>query len=291
MPEQPDSSEDHEPPYTVVSIEREGHIATLWLDRPEKRNAMGVAFFAELPEAVGRLARDRDVRAVLVAAKGPHFSVGIDLNTLADIGGSATGPETDGDSTPSPAELARATHADVLRLQAAISAVADCPKPVIAAVHGYCIGGGVDLVTACDLRVCAADAIFSVRETRMAMVADIGSLARLPLVLPMGQVAELVYTGRDVDAQRAGEIGLVNHVFPDAEAAVAGARAIAAEIAANSPLAVEGAKAVLQLLRRAEVDLSQRYVAAWNAGQLRSHDLSEAVTAFFERRPPHFEGR
>ncbi|MGH9299884.1 MAG: enoyl-CoA hydratase-related protein, partial [Acidimicrobiales bacterium] len=143
----------------------------------------------------------------------------------------------------------------------------------------------------CDLRVCSADALFSVRETRMAMVADIGSLARLPLILSMGHLAELAYTGRDIDAAHAERIGLVNRVLPDEEAALAVAREIAAEIASNSPVAVEGTKAVLSQVHRAQVDAAQRYVAAWNAGQLRSHDLTEAVTAFFEKRPPAFEGR
>ncbi len=278
-------------PYTVLSVERDSHVATLWLDRPEKRNAMGMPFFAELPEAMAELGRDRDVRAIVISARGPHFSVGLDLTALADVGGSRNGGDGSSAPAPSPAEVARRTHADVLRLQAAISSAAECPKPVIAAVHGYCIGGGVDLITSCDIRVCSADAIFSVRETRMAMVADIGSLARLPLVLPLGQVAELVYTGKDIDAERAEKIGLVNHVFEDAESALAGARALAAEIAANSPLAVEGAKAVLSQGYRSQVELAQRFVAAWNAGQLRSHDLTEAVTAFFERRSPDFQGR
>lgn len=289
MTEQPGAPQPEKSRYDVISVERDGHVATVWLDRPEKRNAMGMPFFADLPAAMGELARDREVRAVVVAARGPHFSVGLDLNALADVGApSAVGSSG---ARPSPAELARRTHADVLRLQAAISSVAECPKPVVAAVQGYCIGGGVDLITACDLRVCAADAVFSVRETKMAMVADIGSLARLPLVLAMGHVAELVYTGKDIDAARAERIGLVNHVFGDAARALEGARAIAGEIAANSPLAVEGAKAVLAQVHRAQVDLSQQFVAAWNAGQLRSNDLTEAVTAFFERRAPRFEGR
>lgn len=204
-------------PYTVLSIERDGHVATLFLDRPEKRNAMGMPFFAELPEAMADLGKDREIRAIVVAAKGPHFSVGLDLNALADVGDVGSGP----DGAPSAAEIGRRTHGDVLRLQAAISAPAECPKPVIAAVHGYCIGGGVDLITSCDIRVCSADAVFSVRETKMAIVADIGSLARLPLVLSMGQVAELVYTGKDIDAYRAAQIGLVNHVFDDEEAMLA----------------------------------------------------------------------
>jgi enoyl-CoA hydratase len=278
----------HDPSgYTVLSIEREGHVATVFLDRPEKRNAMGMPFFAELPRAMAELGGDREIRAIVIAARGPHFSVGLDLSALAEVGAGGGGAER----APSPAELGRRTHADVLRLQAAISSAAECPKPVVAAVHGYCIGGGIDLITACDIRVCAADAVFSVRETKVAIVADVGTLARLPLVLPLGHVAELVYTGKDIDAARAEQIGLVNHVFPDATAALEGARALASEIAANSPIAVEGSKAVLSEGYRARVEASQRYVAAWNAGQLRSHDLTEAVTAFFERRTPRFEGR
>ena len=294
------SDHDAKSPYTVLSVERDGHVATVFLDRPEKRNAMGMAFFAELPAAMAELGADREVRAIVIAARGPHFSVGLDLNALAGIAGeeSGLGPgpgdkadEQGAHRGPSAAELARRTHAEVLRLQGSISSVADCRKPVVAAVHGYCIGGGVDLVSACDVRVAASDAVFSVRETKMAMVADIGSLARLPLVLSMGHVAELVYTGKDVDAAFAERIGLVNHVYADAAAALSGAQALASEIAANSPLAVEGAKAVLSEVHRAQVDQAQRYVAAWNAGQLRSRDLTEAVTAFFERRPASFEGR
>ncbi|MHB8244521.1 MAG: crotonase/enoyl-CoA hydratase family protein [Acidimicrobiales bacterium] len=279
--------ETEQSPYSVLSVERDGHVATLFLDRPEKRNAMGMPFFAEFPDAMAQLGRDRSVRAVVIAARGPHFSVGLDLTALADLGNL----DSDKQANPSTAEVAGRTHAEILRLQAAISAAAECPTPVVAAIHGYCIGGGVDLISSCDIRVCSADAVFSVRETKMAMVADIGSLARLPLLLPMGQVSELVYTGKDIDAARAGQIGLVNEVFPDAAATLEGARALAAEIAANSPLAVQGAKAVLSQVHRAQVDAAQRYVAAWNAGQLRSHDLTEAVTAFFERRPPNFEGR
>ncbi len=270
----------------VISSEREGHVATLFIDRPEKRNAMNMAFFEQLAQEMTALSEEPEVRCVVLAARGPHFSVGLDLTALAALapaGGS--GPE------PSPAETARRTHDEVLRLQRAISSAAECKKPVIAAVHGYCIGGGVDLVAACDLRVCSRDALFSVRETKMAMVADIGSLARLPFILSAGHLAELVYTGRDVTAEEAARIGLVNRVFEDAAACLEGAREIAREIAGNSPLAVEGAKAVLQEGRRAATEASQRYVAAWNAGQLRSHDLTEAVTAFFEKRPPRFEGR
>jgi enoyl-CoA hydratase len=178
----------------------------------------------------------------------------------------------------------------VLRLQAAITAVADCPKPVLGAIHGYCIGGGVDLATACDIRLAAADAVFSVRETRMAIVADLGSLQRLPRIVGSGHTAELALTGKDIDAGRAKEIGLVNDVVEDADAVVAAARAMASDMAALSPFAVQGTKAVLAASAGRNVAEGLDYVAAWNAGMLVSDDLIEAMGAFLEKRPPRFTG-
>src|SRR5664280_2440299 len=136
-------------------------------------------------------------------------------------------------------------RAEILRLQASVSSVAECGLPVIAAIHGYCIGGGVDLVAACDIRLASADAIFSVRETKVAIVADVGSLQRLPHIIGKGHLAELAYTGKDITAARAESIGLVNQVSDNSDAVLAAAREMAAEIAANSPLAVQGTKAVL----------------------------------------------
>ena len=276
-------------PYTVLDIERDGHVATLWLDRPEKRNAMGPALWSELPLSMAELSADESVRAIVVAARGPHFTVGLDLMAFGSMAGGDE-PAGAGGGTSQARHAAR-THADVRRLQASVNAVADCPKPVVAAVHGYCIGGGVDLIAACDIRVAAADAIFSVRETKMAIVADLGSLQRLPLILGMGHVAELAFTGKDIDAAKAERIGLVNEVCADAAAALGAARRTAGEIAANSPLAVQGTKAVLARQHEQRVAEGLAYVAAWNAGHLRSNDLVEAMTAFMERRAPRFEGR
>lgn len=276
----------------MLDVERDGHVATVLLDRPQKRNAMGEAFFAELPQAMAEVSRDDDIRAVVIAAKGPHFTVGLDLTALAGIaGGEETAAGDGGGRKPSPAKLASRTYDNVLRLQASISAVADCTKPVIAVVHGYCIGGGIDLISACDIRICSAGALFSVRETKMAIVADLGTLQRLPQILPMGHVAELVYTGKDIDADRAERIGLVNEVHPDGDSALAAGRALAAEIAANSPFAVQGTKAVLAHIHRQQVEDGLRFVAAWNAGHLRSHDLTEAVSAFMEKRSANFSGQ
>ncbi len=271
----------------VLAIEVDGHVATLWLDRPEKRNALGPAFWDDLPEAMAAIGGDPSVRAVVIAARGPHFSVGLDLVAMSGLMGGGM----DGDG-PRPSVAARAwrSRAEIVRLQESVTSVADCTVPVIAAVHGWCIGGGVDLIAACDIRLASADAQFSVRETRIAIVADLGSLQRLPGIIGRGHVAELAYTGKDITAARAEVIGLVNHVCPDADAVVADARAMAAEIAANSPLAVQGTKAVLVAGEDRTVAEGLDYVATWNAAFLASDDLAEAMTAFLEKRPATFTG-
>jgi len=251
---------------------------------------MGQDLWRDLPLAMAAVSDDDEVRAVVIAARGPHFSVGLDLK---EMGSMLTGGGGDGAASgrASMAARARAGRQGVLRLQDSVTAVARCPKPVIAAVHGYCIGGGVDLIAACDIRLASADALFSVREAKMAIVADLGSLQRLPAIISAGHLAELAFTGKDISAERAKEIGLVNDVVADADGVLKAARALAAEIAANSPIAVQGTKAVLAANEGRTVAEGLEYVATWNAGMLASDDLVEAVTAFMEKRPPKFTGR
>lgn len=181
-------------------------------------------------------------------------------------------------------------HTEILRMQKAINAVADCRTPTIAAVQGWCIGGAVDLISAVDIRYASADAKFSVREVKLAIVADMGSLARLPLILSDGHLRELALTGKNIDAARAEKIGLVNDVYDDADQTLAAAHATAAEIAANPPLAVYGIKDVLDQQRTSAVSENLRYVAAWNAAFLPSKDLTEGISATFAKRPPQFTG-
>lgn len=266
--------------YRHIQIETEGHIGWLWLNRPDKLNAFSPDLWRDLPRAVGELTAETEVRVVVVAARGRSFTVGIDLNMLDGLA----------PTTGSPAAIKRALFRRLKELQNTFSSLATCPAPVIAAVHGWCIGAGMDLITACDIRLAAADAVFSVRETRMAMVADMGTLERLPKVVNAGAVAELVYTGKDIDAARAEGIGLVNQVYPDHRALLSGAREWAEQIASNSPLAVQGAKAVLSAEQGRSVSEALDYVALWNAAFLDSDDLNEAMAAFAERRPPRFTG-
>ena len=265
----------------VMSVKFDAYVGTLWLDNEPKRNAMGPEFWEDLPRAVDALV-DAECRVVVLAAKGPHFTVGLDLKAM---GGSTARIEGESQAT-----ARRRMYNDVKRLQRAISAVAECPVPVIAAIHGWCIGGGIDLICAADIRLASADAKFSVRETKIAITADVGTLQRLPKVLNAGHIAELVYTGKDIDAERARSIGLVNDVCADVDALLLAAYAMAAEIAANSPLAVQGSKAVLQAGDAMTVEQSLDYVALWNAAFLPSNDLTEALTAFMQKRAPTFTG-
>lgn len=285
----------------VLEVERDGHVATLWLNRPQVLNAMGRAFWSDLPVVMTSLAQDGAVRAVILAARGAHFSTGLDLKEMAVAlgalgaprppAGAASGDGASGTTVRSHAARSVELRSAIVRMQASVSSVADCPKPVIAAVHGYCVGAGLDLATACDVRLASADACFSVRETRLAMVADLGTLQRLPAIVGSGHATELALTGRDVTAARAAQIGLVNEVLADRDALLRAARDLATEIAVLSPLAVQGTKAVLRASASRTVAEGLDYAAAWNAAMLESDDLVEAVAAFVEKRPARFTGR
>lgn len=270
--------------YESLAVEVKDNVAQVTLLGPGKGNAMGPAFWNEMPVVFGELDADPEVRAIVLNGSGRNFCFGLDLLAMG-----GTLPSVDGDKAVSARPRAK-FHTEVRRLQDSITAVADCRTPTIAAVHGWCIGGGVDLISAVDIRYASADAKFSVREVKLAIVADVGSLARLPYILSDGHLRELALTGKDIDAARAEKIGLVNQVLPDAEAALAAAHATAAEIAANSPLTVRGIKDVLDEQRTDDVAASLRYVAAWNSAFLPSRDLKEAITAMFEKRPPNFTG-
>jgi enoyl-CoA hydratase len=222
---------------------------------------------------------DDDIRAVVIAGRGKSFCVGIDLASL----GSAP------DLSTASGCLQQLSHTQ--RCQEGISAIANCPVPVIAAIHSHCLGAGVDLATACDIRLASEDALFGVRETKIGIVADVGTLQRLPGVVSAGQVAELAYTGKDISAARAEKIGLVNDVYADADAVYAAALEMAGEIAANAPLAVRGTKFVLQQGENMTTEQSLLLNGLWTMmTSLNSNDLKEAMQAFMEKRPASFTG-
>lgn len=260
-------------------------ITTVTLLGPGRGNSMGPEFWTELPALFARLGDDPATRAIVLVGSGRCFSTGLDLERIAV-------PEF----IPVARERAMASERLVLlnrlrQLQAAMTAVAECRKPVIAAIHGWCLGGGVDLAACVDIRYASADAVFSIREARVAIVADAGSLQRLPAIIGAGALRELALTGKDIDARRAMQIGLVNEVLPDLDATLARAKETAREIAANSQFVVYGIKDVLAQQTSAAVADGLNYVTAWNAAFLPSDDLTEAITAIGERRAPVFTDR
>ena len=269
---------------SVLTLDVQGHVATLWLDRVDARNAMGRDLWTDLPRAAAEVAGNADVRVLIIAARGPHFTVGLDLKQM---GGTLMG----GSEQKSPAQKAETLYHNVRQMQDAITCFAELKVPVIAAVHGYCIGGGIDLICAADVRYASSDTVFSVREAKVAIVADLGTLQRLPRIVSAGHVAELAYTGKDIDAQRAERIGLVNDVVEgSADAVYAKALNLAHEIAANSPLVVGGTKKVLAANDGRTIQEGLEFVAAWNTMYLQSNDLTEAMMAFMEKRTPNYKG-
>ena len=263
----------------TVRVETVDHVA--WVTLTSK--TFIPAMFAELGETFRGLARQPELRAVVIASDQKGFSFGLDLTAaFAEFGELFTGGL---------AAERQQLLALIRQWQDDLDAVARCPVPVIAAIHGWCIGAGLDLAAACDLRLASADARISLRETRVAIVADLGSLQRLAGLVGRGHLAELAFTGKDVTAERAHAMGLVNEVFADREALLAGARALAADIAGNAPLVVRGVKDILNAGQGHAVADGLRYVSAWNSAFLASEDLGEALQAFMEKRPPAYKGR
>jgi enoyl-CoA hydratase len=263
----------------AFAVERDGDIAIVTMLVP----SMGFEFFTELPRLFRELDADPDIRVIVIGGNGPNFSFGLDLKDVAPMFTALT----TGDAG---AAARTRVHEQVREWQASLTAVADCRTPVIAAIDGWCIGGGIDLISATDIRLATASAKFSERETKMAIVADLGSLQRLVGIIGDGHLRELALTGGDIDSDRAERIGLVNAVYPDAAALQDAALDLARRIAANPPLVIRGIKDVLDAERAPRVEAGLRYVAAWNAAFLPSRDLGEAFTAFAERRPPEFSG-
>lgn len=261
------------------------NVAHVELIGPGYGNAMGPDFWTELPGVFASLDADPEVRAVVVSGSDKMFSSGLDLPAI--MGGLAPKMMSDGGLAGARTDLLD----EILRMQKAMDAVESCRKPVIAAIHHWCIGGGVDLIAACDIRIAAADAKFSIREAKVAIVADMGSLQRLPRIIGEGNTKLLALTARDIDADEALRLGLVSSIHADKEAMLKAAFDIAREIAANPPLVVQGVKRVMNDTRDLPTGEALRHVAIWNSAFLNSHDLMEAVTAFAERREPRFQGR
>jgi enoyl-CoA hydratase len=269
--------------YEFYLVEKAPPIAWVYLNRPEKRNAMGPAAWTEPVEIFAELDRDPEIRVVIVAGKGTCFSAGIDLmGMVPQLSELMDQNQTGGTKWKFLPKLRQ--------LQDGISAIEQCRKPVIAAIHGHCVGAGLDMATSCDIRICSQGALFCLKEAAVGFVADVGVLQRLPLIVGQGHARELAYTARTISATRAKEIQLVNDVYSDPAALMAQAEELAHEIADNSPLAVQASKDVLNYCVGKSIDDGLKYVASVSANIIPSADLMEAINAFKEKRKPHFTG-
>ncbi|XP_069062992.1 delta(3,5)-Delta(2,4)-dienoyl-CoA isomerase, mitochondrial isoform X1 [Pleurodeles waltl] len=249
------------------------------LNRPEKRNAMNQAFWREMVECFNKIAQDSDCHAVVLSGAGKVFTAGIDL---MDMGGVTL--QQSGDD---PARIAWNVRKKILEYQETFNVLEKCPKPVIVAFHGACIGGGVDLITACDIRYCTQDAFIQVKEVDIGLAADVGTLQRLPRIIGnQSLVNELTFTARKMMSEEAQSSGLVSRVFENKEAMLEGAFEVASEIASKSPLAVQGSKVNLVYSRNHSVPEGLNYMATWNMSMLQTEDLMKSAMAAMEKKTP-----
>ncbi|CDS50509.1 Enoyl-CoA hydratase [Polaromonas sp. CG9_12] len=265
-------------PLACFSLDTSDHIAHLVLNRPEAMNTMNPAFWRELDAVLTQLHASGEARVLVISSTGKHFSAGMALDTFA---GSSTLDDQSAEG--------RAAIFDLLAgMQATFTQLETLRIPVIAAIQGGCIGGAVDMVTACCLRYATADAFFCIQEINIGMVADVGTLQRLPKLMPLAVVKELAYTGRKLGAARALAYGLVNEVFDTPEALLAGALQCAKEIAAKPPVAIWGTKQAMNYARDHSVDDALKQMG-WLQGAIWSNQhVREAVTAMKEKRAGSF---
>ena len=269
------------PAASTFTTEVVDKIAHIQFNRPQAFNSMTKAFWSEFPAAVRRIDADALARALIITAEGKHFCSGMDIGVFADLGASAA-------SAGDVSVQNEAFRQFVLVLQDRFSALQKARMPVIAAVQGGCIGGAVDLVTACDMRFCTSDAFFVIQEINIGMMADVGTFPRLCHLLPDGIVRELAFTGRKMLAEEALRLGFVNAVFENVVDLHNHARAIAREIARKSPVAVTGSKRVIQYAQSHSIEDALDYVATWQAGMFSPAQIAEAFAAKNEKRDGDF---
>jgi len=267
--------------YKSLDVTLENHVAHLKLNRPNELNSMNIDFWKELPIAIREIDEQADARVIVISSTGKHFSAGMDLSVF-----------TSGNNIPmqgDPARMAENLRRTVLDLQACFNVLEDARLPILVAIQGGCIGGAIDMISACDSRYCTEDAFFTIKETQLGMTADLGTLQRLPHLIPQGMMRELAYTGRNFDAKEAKEIGLVNKVYVSQEAMLADVMAIAALIAKQSPVAVAGCKEMINYSRDHSVADSLKYMATWQSGMFRPQDMMKSFAAKAQKQAPEFD--
>jgi enoyl-CoA hydratase len=259
------------PDYKSFNVTLENKVAHVQFARPEAMNSMDKAFWQELPACMRDIESQTDARVIVISSTGKHFSAGMDLSVFSDT---SSMPQSKDES-----RMAEGLRRLVLQLQAALSSLEEIRLPVLTAIQGGCIGGALDLVCAADIRYCTNDAYFTIKETELGMTADVGTLQRLPKLIPAGIVKELAFTGRKFAAAEAQQFGLVNRVYDNQDIMLVGVMEIATQIAINSPLAVTGCKEMLNYSRDHTVADSLNYMATWQAGMFRPNDMMKTFQA------------
>lgn len=275
--------------YRCFDLTIDDRIAQLVMNRPEKRNSMIPEFWDELPRIIHDIDENARARVIVLSSSGPHFSSGLDISAFS-AGADGQGGDVM-EQRRARRQRGAAFYANVSRMQESFTALEKCRIPVLAAIQGGCIGGGVDLVTACDVRYATEDAFLTIFETNIGLTADVGTFPRLVKLIPEGIVRELAYTGRRMPAREAQAVGLVNRVFPDQKAMLEGVMNIAREIASKAPLAVYGCKRMITYSRDHVTADVLDYVSLWNASMLQPEEVLEAITANREKRAGDFAER
>ena len=269
--------------YDCFDINIEENVAHIVLNRPEKRNSMIPAFWEQLPAAIADIDDNAKARAIVISSTGPVFSAGMDLAAFAP----------NSSKKPDEARTNRIRHGAAFydtarKTQATFNALENCRLPILAAIQGGCVGGGVDMVTACDMRYATEDAFFTIFETNIGMTADVGTFPRLVQQMSEGIVRELAYTGRRMPASEAKEFGLVNHIYPDQETMIDQVLGIAKEIASKTPLAVYGCKRLINYSKDHSTADTLDYIAIWNASMMQGEEMQEAMVSRAEKRDGEF---
>ena len=269
--------------YKSFTIDVSDHVANLVLSRPDELNTMTRDFWVELGDVLEEINNNAEVRVVVMSSTGKHFCAGMDLSAFSN----GVDNIPDG-KKPDHARIGEAVYRVAKELQGYISTLEKIRVPVIAAIQGGCIGGAVDLVTACDIRLASKDAFFCIQEINIGMAADVGTLQRLPKIIPDSKMREMAYTGRRMYADEAKETGLVSDTYETQEKMLAAANELAKVIASKSPVAIYGLKAVMNYSRDHSVNEGLEYNALWSGAMLSQKDMTEAITANMEKRDASF---
>ncbi|MCS5581425.1 MAG: crotonase/enoyl-CoA hydratase family protein [Gammaproteobacteria bacterium] len=271
--------------YSCFDVSIANDVAHIVLNRPDKRNSMIHEFWDELPTIVQSIDQNSTARVIVLSSTGPHFTSGLDTSIFGSSVESSDNPEN---VEKSKRQRSAKLYDTITHMQKSFTCLEQCRIPVIAAIQGGAIGGGVDLVTACDLRYMTEDGFLSIYEINIGMTADVGTFPRITHLLPEGIVKELAYTGRRISAQEAKQHGLVNEIYTDHEAMLEATMGIALQIATKAPLAVYGSKKIINYSRDHSTADSLDYISLWNASMLQPDEISEAFAAAQEEREGDF---